>query len=282
MHLRAFEVDTVRERVAQAAPLTTLLSAPVTGISLDAALEFACASRSWTANDAVALKGQWAARLPFLHRACDAFLRAPDLEQKLSTAELYRIASAADWLDEHRGQRFLVRFNQALRRVGFPVAFAQGLEKAFSEMTDNVIQHSGPHEGAPALAVAGFHVADNWMSFAVADTGRGVLESLRANSKWFGLQNSAAALSAALEQRATRRAHEPQGHGFREVLRALANRSALLRFRSGDGCLTFDGELSAPTFDRAPSPEMPGFQLAVICGLRGPPTPRPVEVHALA
>lgn len=282
MIIRPFEIDGIRERAARGTPLAPFFTVPAAGISLDAALELACAARDWRAGDGSALVERWKAQVPFLRNAVDAFKESPEVIHELASAELWRIETAQDWLDEAQGQQFLVRFERALRHCGFPVPFAQGLGKAFAEMTDNVLQHSGARTQEPAVAVAGFHVEHEWMTFAIADTGRGILASLRSNPRWAEVRNSTDALSAVLERRATRRPNEEEGHGFFEVFRALADRNALLRFRSGDGCLSLSGEFNVPTFERGSSPAMPGFQLSVVCALKTPAVLRSVESHAIA
>lgn len=281
MVVRPFDIDGLRARVwagGSPAPFSRLSSM---AISLDGCLELACAARQWSTGEPAELVARWGEELPFVRRAIEAFHAPPERTHELESVELWRIGSANDWLDETEGQQFLVRFARALRHRGFPVPFANGLGKALAEMTDNVLQHSGSESRKPALAVAGFHVEQEWMTFAVADTGRGVLERLLSNPRWANITNSTDALAAILERRATSRVNEPEGHGFPELFRALAKRNSVLRFRSGDGCLTFNGALSTPTFERASSPPMNGFQLSVICALKEVPKSRSADAQPI-
>lgn len=194
------------------------------------------------------------------------------------TVELSQIRERSDVAAEH-WDLFLARFKRSLVNAGFSTTHALALSKAFGEMADNVAQHSGPDEDHPANAIVGFHVSPGWMCFSVADTGQGVLRSLQANPKWTGLSTSQDALKAAVMERATRRTHETQGHGFLQVHKSIATLNGYLRFRSGDGLLALDGRRGALDARFAVSPILNGFQVAVTCARGGDLAERVLPSH---
>ena len=93
------------------------------------------------------------------------------------TVEFYRLRTMGDQISECFTV-FQRRFVKNLTLNSFPLEFALGLSKVFEEMTDNVVQHSGPNDH-DFSGLAGFHVGPNYMSFVVTDIGRGALARLR-------------------------------------------------------------------------------------------------------
>lgn len=157
---------------------------------------------------------------------------------------------------------YLIRFQRSLVQQGqFHGKLASALGKALSEMVDNVVQHS--RIGAePARGLVGYHIKPNHVCYAVADTGDGILKSLRSNKKHAELKDSQAALRAAVENGATRREQHQSGDGFRQVFRALADIGAL-RFRSGDGRLTISSQGDETVGTTSLSPELVGLQVTI-------------------
>ena len=259
------------------------VEAKPTDATLGAALDLTCAISTLGDGPARTLLQRWAAAIPVAASAHQAFSSAQiePFPPTLESVEFSPIGIASDWGNGGLGEQFVARFTRSLRHSGFPGELADGIAAAFGEMVDNVVQHSGDEELQPAAAVVGYHVEESWMSFAVADLGRGVLESLRGSSRWARVGSAAEGMRAVLEQRATRRSHEPEGHGFAQLLRALVNRNATLRFRTGDACLSFMGELRNPTFVHEQSAPMAGMQLAVIADLRQAPEERGAVAHVI-
>jgi len=107
------------------------------------------------------------------------------------------------------------------------------------------------------------------MTYAVADVGRGVLDSLRENPQWRSLVNHSGALRAIIHEGATRRlsSYADEGEGFKTLLSSLAHLNGQLRFRSGDGLVTIDGQ-SQPhkEIERFVAFRL-GVQVSVTCSL---------------
>ena len=76
--------------------------------------------------------------------------------------------------------------NGELKANGFPHKLAASLAGAVIEMTDNVWQHSEP--ALPGLVA--YQIRRRKFAFGVADTGIGVLASLRKNPKYKQLSSS--------------------------------------------------------------------------------------------
>ena len=221
-------------------------------------------------NALVQIVDAWSLCLPDL-RLAQALLRGRRIQEERGTfeaplKELWRIQSANDWASVP-ATMFQARFRRSLRGHGFGKRLSLAISKAMQEMADNVVQHSGPDEEHPAVGLVGYHVADGWMTYAVADIGRGVLSSLHTNPKWSSLANSAEALRASVCRQASRRIGAPHGDGFSEVHRSLADLSGALRFRSADSSLTLAGQRAARRDTVSSSPYLLGFQLAVTCSL---------------
>jgi hypothetical protein len=158
---------------------------------------------------------------------------------------------------------FEIRFNRSARSVGFPPSVADGLQGALHEMAENAIIHSDTTVGI----LVGYQVTPGAALFSVADVGIGVLASLRTHTAYQHLQVHLEAIRAALHVGVTRFGPNKGGFGFSQVFKSLASDSGLLRFRSGQGCITMDGSvLDADTRgEETFPPALPGFQVTVCC-----------------
>jgi hypothetical protein len=253
-----------------------------TQLSLGALFEVACWKRE-TENVCVPVLAKLESSLdPSTRRTLDYTLErlsgAAAPSGKLWTSpkmEVFGIPSSPVAVSQPM-QLSLERFARSLRDSGFGGRLAPALAAAFGEMVDNAVDHSGTH-GA-AVGVAGFQVADKWFSYGVADTGQGVLESLKQNPNWSTLRNSSEALEWAVRRGASRRPGGMEGTGFSQVLKSIASLRGHLSFRSGDGVLTLEdlnGELRAARSFVRP---MRGLQLCVTCKLEAD-TP---QFHAIS
>lgn len=261
----------------------------VTGISLGAAFELACAWLAWKVSNpsAAQLATTWTAssasaeeirqRLdgtspsnPVAHHGAPRFENAPLLlrDERPPRFEVARITTSKN-VTGPEGLDLQIRFRGALQSNGFPTKLAFAITKVFSEVADNVLQHSTDVEGVPALGIWGYHVGQRWMSFAVADTGRGILRSLRSAPKYASLRNTSEALNAAFRQHASRRVATDPGHkgSFSHIEKRLAELNGVLRFRSDDARVTLDGREGRYDTTFAPSPQLPGFQMVATCAL---------------
>ena len=106
---------------------------------------------------------------------------------------------------------------------------------AMVEIQDNVYEHSGaPHTGLVAYAVT-----EKSFEFVVADSGIGVLRTLRQNPEYNRISDSGAALEEIIKDGVSRFPSETgRGQGFNQLFRSLVGHNAELRFRSGDHALT--------------------------------------------
>jgi hypothetical protein len=131
------------------------------------------------------------------------------------------------------------------------------------EIYDNLFEHSG----AVATGLVVFRSYPSSFEFAVADSGVGVLASLKTNIEYSTLRDEGEALQCALtdgESRFGRAAR--RGTGFSQLFKSLASLNAALRFRSGDHALLIEGK--TPTLVNALTAKKPrslGFLASVHC-----------------
>ena len=124
-------------------------------------------------------------------------------------------------------------------RSGYSKSRIAGLLGALGELQDNIIEHSGK----PSTGLVAYGITAEVFEFVVADSGIGVLASLRQNPEFAGLPDSGRALLAAISDGASRY-DRSTGHGFgiSRLFRSLANEYGELRFRSGDYALKIWGD----------------------------------------
>jgi hypothetical protein len=158
---------------------------------------------------------------------------------------------------------FEIRFNRSARNGGFTGSVADGLQGALHEMAENAVIHSE----APTGILAGYQVTPEAALFTVVDVGIGILASLRTHAAYQHFQVHLEAIRAALHVGVSRFGPGEGGLGFSQVFKSLAADSGLLRFRSGEGCITMDGtDLDADTKGNETFPPgLPGFQVTVCC-----------------
>lgn len=268
--LSPFAVDSLRRRAEQGQPLPSLT---YPGCELSACLELACAHHDWrsrgAAAEACALVERWARVDGQLSDALQALagVRLPVDSHDAPTAEFVRLGSREALL-EAAGE-FFMRFRRRIAQLlGTSSDIGRALSKSLFDMADNAIQHSGdvvageehptPTPGAMAYQVEGRRV-----TFAVADVGQGALASLRTNPAFVDLADQRAALHASVIEGKSRRLVARDVHGFSDLHRGLASRSAMLRFASGDAVLKYDGLDGVRRVSWATRPHLVGFQLSV-------------------
>jgi hypothetical protein len=184
------------------------------------------------------------------------------------TVEFYRLRTTNDQINECFTV-FQRRFVKNLTDNSFPSDFALGLSKVFTEMTDNVVQHSGPAD-QDFSGLAGFHVGPNYMSFAVTDIGRGALKRLRCSPEWSHLAKASDALHAIVHDSASSRKGQGGGEGFRQLFRTLVDRNVSIRLRTDDAALLISDATHTRQAASVISPALPGFQMSVACALDRP------------
>jgi hypothetical protein len=110
--------------------------------------------------------------------------------------------------------------------------------------------------------------AAGYVSFSIADAGRGVLASLKENAIWANLSDSRGALLAILQKHASRRSGMGEGEGFKEVYRSIANLNGLVEVRSHDGRATLTNQGGGRQIREGFIGFAPGFQLSICCSVR--------------
>lgn len=165
--------------------------------------------------------------------------------------------------DETVETDFYIRARRAVAFAGFQKTEAAQFVAAIVELYSNVIEHSGSGAGA----YVAFAAYENCFEFVVADTGIGLLESLKSNKEYETLNDSGSALELALTEGVSRHGGSAdRGRGFRPIFIGLANVSEGLRFRSGDHARELkrleDGSIPAVTRQKT---DLPGFFCAVRC-----------------
>jgi len=259
--LTHFDIDQLRGLVARGQ--TPPSNFQFSGIELGAALELAAAATLDRDPTICSLVDDWSCEDERLDGAQRAFAGISTEAEPWSapTLEFGALRNATD-LMAMQGT-FFDRFARSLKTHGFD-HLADGIAKSLFDMADNVIQHSGNDTAHAALGAVGYEVGHRRCAFAVADIGRGVLESLATNPSWSELTSAADALDAAVRRGASRRVGQGPGQGFTELHRALADLSGTLRFATGEAILKLEGDDPHHRVDvTSTRPRLAGFQLTI-------------------
>lgn len=192
--------------------------------------------------------------------------------------EFFRIRNASSF----QGTDFQLareRMSRSMRLAGFSKEFALALAKVFLEMADNVNQHSlARHCTDELTGLVGYHVMDRYFAFSVADLGVGALASLGSSKTWKHLKTASDALKAIIVDHASRRDGQGEGEGFKQVLRALADRNAMLRLRSDDASVIMRPQDEQREAAFSSSPVLRGMQVSLVCDLRIAPEEQPIQI----
>jgi len=258
--------------LAEAGDSAALSRLSVSGVSIGAAVELACLYAAMPLQ----LRNvcdKWKASSTLLEKAFGAY-ESVELPSKLDmwasrALEFFPIRGPS-WSDPIRYHPFESRFRKAAADAGFGKK-SVALAGALFEMADNVVQHGGNDSGSPPPGLIGYYICDGHVSFAIGDAGRGVLNSLRENPVWTGLENSKNALIAVVQNHASRRSMGGEGEGFKELFRALANLNGLIQLRSGDGRIKISQIPAGRQAESQFTIPGPGLQLSVNCSLSGQP-----------
>jgi hypothetical protein len=133
-----------------------------------------------------------------------------------------------------------------------------------TEIEENIHLHSG----RPDTGIVAFRGSAEEFEFVVADSGVGMLASLRTSPDYASLDDAGKALRLALQDGTSRLSHieRNHGYGFRNLFRNLASLNGELRFRSDDQAVTIEGvgpELVKSTLRQKTS--MQGFAASIVC-----------------
>ncbi len=157
-----------------------------------------------------------------------------------------------------------------LKTNGFPPKLAGALAGAVAEMADNVWLHS--EADSPGLLA--YQVRRRRFAFSVADTGIGVLASLRKNPSYRQLSSSMEAVRAAIEPGISR-FQDSSGMGFPSLLHAMADLWGTARVRSGEASIVIDRTQDQRRKHSGYLPQLPGVHVSVRCALDAPSPTRP-------
>lgn len=176
-----------------------------------------------------------------------------------SEAEFFVLNTEAEY-EGHDYRLFETRWARAAETIGLR-ATQSSMQLAMTAMTENVILHAE----SPVGLLVGYRMLETAVLFTVADLGRGVLGSLRTNPDYQNLQHPREALRLALQEGVSRLG-TGNGFGFRNLFRALASQNGTLRFRTGNVCITMDGQNFEADLGEETFPEpMTGFQVTMCC-----------------
>lgn len=158
---------------------------------------------------------------------------------------------------------FSLMMRKAASVAGFSATTARQFDAAITELWNNAFEHSEAWD----TGLVAFHASPRSFEFVVADSGIGILESLRTAPEFASLRGHGEALMAALTDGASRHGGgQARGHGFRQLFVRLRSMDVGLRFRTGDHVLTFDGQnptlTDAVLREKAP---LKGFSVSAVC-----------------
>lgn len=152
--------------------------------------------------------------------------------------EFIRGFQTEDETNDLRWMTFCKRLENAAASAGLGDSFAKALTGTVEEMTSNLVEHSERSE----TGIVAYRWSRLEFEYVVADSGIGMLRSLKKNAYYLNLANSGQALETAVQEGESRHGHNVgHGFGFRDLLKNIANRNSYLRFHSGDYALTIDG-----------------------------------------
>jgi hypothetical protein len=160
------------------------------------------------------------------------------------------------------------RAEQAAVAAGFPKPIAAGVIGAMGELQDNVFRHSQK----PDTGLAAYAATVGAFEIVVADSGVGVLASLRECPDYADLRDAGAAIKVAVEDGNSRFGHaRGDGFGMGQMFRALANHDGELRFRSDDHALAVRGH--SPSLqghvELGHKARLTGLTISVLCRAPG-------------
>lgn len=158
---------------------------------------------------------------------------------------------------------FAMRAKRAATANGFTADEGGRLVAAMGEFHSNILEHSGRADTGYLV----FHASPGGFEFVVADSGIGVLESLRSHPHFAALKDGGTALELALSEGISRHYDQKdRGFGFRPLFVGLANVSRFMRFRSEDHSRELsradDGSIDAVTRQKT---QLNGFLCSVRC-----------------
>lgn len=127
--------------------------------------------------------------------------------------------------------------------IGFGPKVAKSFKAGIVEMIDNIESHGKISQ--PAVLV--IHRSEKVLEYVVADTGQGLLSSLRTCREYERLRDDFEAIELSILPGVSRFGRESgHGYGFRPVLAPLKVADCCVRLRSGHACLSLTGRGQHP------------------------------------
>lgn len=163
-----------------------------------------------------------------------------------------------------------VGFSLAAQKAAAAANFARPLPAQFAAALGELVSNIHEHSGALGSGIAAFAARNDEFEFVVADSGVGVLESLRTCPDYSNLTDHGRALQLALTKGVSRFGLKTgHGNGFQPIFVGLANLNGSLRFRSGDHALVIDGQnfVGIPA-KLAQKVNLTGLFASVVCRLK--------------
>jgi anti-sigma regulatory factor (Ser/Thr protein kinase) len=167
--------------------------------------------------------------------------------EAFSRHEPQGFAPVADFADDRTAVTAAMHLADALRATATE-ARLQPLEWSLSELSENVIEHSGRREGS---ACAQAWKASRQAELAIADRGIGIVASLKKNAR-FAEYEDEDLVEIVVERGVTVAAEQGKGQGLYFISRMIeANRGELLIYSGG---LMFTQRTTEKSVMRVPSP----------------------------
>jgi anti-anti-sigma regulatory factor/anti-sigma regulatory factor (Ser/Thr protein kinase) len=145
-----------------------------------------------------------------------------------------------------------------LRNMEVPKDIISGLEWSMNEITDNVLNHSQSKIGG--IVQASTYPKNGHIAFAVADAGRGILESLKEGIPT--LRTDMQAMGEAIKSGVTRNPKYGQGNGLAGSLKITTLSGGSLEITSGRGRMISTSEETRKNERN----ELQNFAGTVVCG----------------
>lgn len=161
--------------------------------------------------------------------------------------------------DEHEQKKVVDEFMDViLRNMELPRDIISGLEWSINEITDNVLNHSQSKFGG--IVEATTYPKSGIIAFAVADAGRGILESLKEGIPT--LRTDIQAMGEAVKAGVTRNPKFGQGNGLAGSLKVTVLTGGSFEITSGSGRL-----LTTPDeTKRNPRKDLQSYNGTLVCG----------------
>lgn len=156
------------------------------------------------------------------------FLAPGQFKKSESTHDRHLVTR--NFLDEKEQFKIVNDFmDVVLRSMELPKDIISGLEWSINEITDNVLNHSKSKNGG--FVQASTYPTNGIIAFAVADAGRGILESLKEGIPT--LRTDIQAIGEAVKAGVTRNPKFGQGNGLAGSLRVATLTGGSLEITSG-------------------------------------------------